>query len=75
MDTDESVEVGTTAYDAYTQRVGVVMSVEASRLWLRPVLGGREWIASPEDVRPADRTEELHAKVGEANRRSAGAQW
>jgi hypothetical protein len=51
------------------------MSVEASRLWLRPVLGGREWIASPEDVRPADRTEELHAKVGEVNRRSAGAQW
>jgi hypothetical protein len=42
--------VGTLARDTRRDRVGVVMDVIASRLWLRAQGGGREWEAGRADV-------------------------
>lgn len=49
------------ARDAATGRTGEIMHIarlngSPSRVWLRPVGGGKEWIAAPDDVRliPAD---------------------
>ncbi|MEE1736380.1 hypothetical protein PUR49_07665, partial [Streptomyces sp. BE147] len=39
---------------------------------LRPVCGGQEWEADPEDVRPVDRMERLRAENARRNARSEG---
>ncbi|MFG2191974.1 hypothetical protein [Streptomyces sp. NPDC048639] len=49
----ESPPVGQLAFDRRYGRVGIVMDAQAGRVYLRRPEGGREWEASPEDVRPA----------------------
>jgi hypothetical protein len=61
------VTVGEMAIDVARGRVGVVMDREGPYVQLRPLGGGREWDARPEDVRPATAAEQLSAKVAEAN--------
>ncbi|MFD8592675.1 hypothetical protein ACFV1B_24540 [Streptomyces sp. NPDC059637] len=62
--------VGTLAVDTARDRVGVVMDHVGGRVNLRPLGGGREWDADPGRVRPADRADELRARVREANAES-----
>lgn len=53
--------------------VGEFRGVAGPYWSLRPVTGGTEWEANPEDVRAADPTERLRAKTARANARSHGA--
>ncbi|WP_052434106.1 hypothetical protein [Streptacidiphilus melanogenes] len=63
---------GAHLYDCEAGRVGVFQgkTPHDGRYWLRPVGGGVEWDARLADLYPADREEELRAKVEAANRRS-----
>ncbi|MEU8353099.1 MULTISPECIES: hypothetical protein [Streptomyces] len=45
--------IGELALDARQGRIGVVMDTLGGRMYLRRPEGGREWEASPHDVRPA----------------------
>ncbi|MDT0322397.1 hypothetical protein [Streptomyces millisiae] len=63
--------VGTTARDGATNRIGRVMAHEQGLVWLRPLDGGREWTARPNDIEPVSLSESLRPLVTEANRRSA----
>ncbi|MFD5318164.1 hypothetical protein [Streptomyces sp. NPDC127098] len=65
-----AVDIGSTARDTARERVGRVMAYEGGRMWLRPLGGGCEWAASPEDVEPVTLSESLGPLVAEANRRS-----
>ncbi|WP_461032545.1 hypothetical protein [Streptomyces mayteni] len=65
------VDVGAMARDASRAEVGRVMAHECGRVWLRPLGGGCEWAALPEDVAPVALSESLGPLVAEANRRSA----
>ncbi|MFE0042409.1 hypothetical protein [Streptomyces albireticuli] len=62
--------VGVLVVDVRRDRVGEVMASTGGRLSLRPPSGGREWEAFPCDVRPMTASDELRAKVTEANDRS-----
>ncbi|WP_031508080.1 hypothetical protein [Streptomyces megasporus] len=64
------VEVGSMARDVRDGRVGDVMDVHPGRVWLRPLGGGREWDARPEEVRPLTPREQLSARLAAANARS-----
>ncbi|MYR97065.1 hypothetical protein GTW60_26350 [Streptomyces sp. SID4937] len=67
-------EVGALMVDTSRRdRVGDFRGVAGPYWSLRPVTGGTEWEAEPEDVRPADPAERLHAKTARANARSHGA--
>ncbi|MET9292797.1 hypothetical protein [Streptomyces sp. NPDC003077] len=59
--------VGKCARDTKRDRVGEVMDVSGSRVWLRPVGGGREWEAERAAVEPLTPREALSVKVAEAN--------
>lgn len=63
------IAVGTVAWDAARERVGVVMACEGPYVQLRPLGGGLEWDARPESVREATQGEVLSARVAEANTR------
>ncbi|WP_329315023.1 hypothetical protein [Streptomyces sp. NBC_01262] len=67
MSDEEALELGTLALDTKTDRVGQVMARQGGRLYLRAVTGGREWEAEPADVRSADATDELRARVSAVN--------
>lgn len=60
-------EVGALVVDAALDRVGVLMGEVGGRVQLRPVGGGLEWDAMPDEVRPATAYDELRARVGQAN--------
>ena len=66
--------VGSLAHDKRLDLVGVVMDLLFGSVYLRPVGGGLEWEAMPQDLEPlapvADPAAELSARVAEANRRS-----
>ncbi|MBF6050538.1 hypothetical protein AF335_16100 [Streptomyces eurocidicus] len=62
--------VGALVVDLRRDRVGEVMASTGGRLSLRPPSGGREWEAFPCDVRSMTASDELRAKVTEANDRS-----
>ncbi|PAU49853.1 hypothetical protein CK936_05620 [Streptomyces albireticuli] len=51
------------ALDMAKGRIGVVMDLTPTRVHLRPGGGGLEWEAERGDVRPADGTEVLRARV------------
>jgi hypothetical protein len=72
MSDEDALEPGTLALDTKTDRVGRVMARQDGLLYLRAVTGGREWEAEPQDVRPADATDELRARVAEIN---ADSRW
>lgn len=44
---------GDVVFDAATQKVGRVMDQMCRLVQLRPLEGGREWDASPDDLTPA----------------------
>ncbi|MCX4964232.1 hypothetical protein OHA98_05260 [Streptomyces sp. NBC_00654] len=53
-------------------RVGEFRGIAGPYWSLRPVCGGQEWEAVPEDVRPVDRIERLRAENARRNARSEG---
>ncbi len=53
--------------DMKTERVGVVIGMNAGRVSLRPAGGGAPWSALQADVRTAEPMEELRARVAEVN--------
>ncbi|MGW2368768.1 hypothetical protein ACWCZ5_24705 [Streptomyces sp. NPDC001667] len=57
---ERAPKIGTLVVDVRRNRVGEVMASA----------GGREWEASPCDVRPATASDELRVKVTEVNDRS-----
>lgn len=61
------LRVGSTVRDEETGRVGEVMGHEGGRVQLRPLLGGREWDARPDRVRPVTATDLLSARVAAVN--------
>ncbi|GAB2905643.1 hypothetical protein [Streptomyces mayteni] len=65
------VVVGAAVMDVRRERVGVVMAKENDRVYLRPLLGGREWEAEESDLRPATGEERLLAKLRGLNSRSS----
>lgn len=54
------------------RRVGRVMDVRVQTVYLRPVGGGKEWTAKPEELVPASTSDLLSPRVAEANKRSRG---
>ncbi|MBW1599722.1 hypothetical protein [Streptomyces sp. JJ38] len=64
-------EIGSVAFDAARERVGVVMGHVGPYIQLRPQRGGKEWDARPGDVRPATEDETLRGRVRETNERSS----
>lgn len=63
--------IGTLFADRHN-RVGEFRGVEYGFWFLRPVRGGVEWSVAPEDVRPANPEERMHAETARANARSRG---
>lgn len=59
--------LGALVRDTSSDRVGVVMDVRGTSVYLRPPGGGIEWTVLPEELEPADRLDELRARVGELN--------
>ncbi|MBF9068332.1 hypothetical protein [Streptacidiphilus fuscans] len=68
----EPPQAGALLYDAVKDKVGEFRSMTQhdDRYWLRPVGGGHEWSARLESLHPAERYEELRARVQAANRQS-----
>lgn len=64
--------VGEAVEDTARGKIGRVMGYEGPYAQLRPVLGGVEWDASPDDLRVVSVAEVLSAGVAEANARSRG---
>lgn len=56
--------------DTDTNKVGKVMGFVGPHVQLRPLGGGREWDAQPENLEWADPAQALRAGVAEANARS-----
>ncbi|MFI6287167.1 hypothetical protein ACIBCM_20875 [Streptomyces sp. NPDC051018] len=61
---------GDVVRDAATRRVGRVMDRMGLRVQLRPLNGGREWDAMPQDLSPASQSDAMSAAVAEANAQS-----
>nr|WP_042404923.1 hypothetical protein [Streptacidiphilus carbonis] len=59
--------VGDLVHDTKRDRIGTFQGAWCGRMYLRPVAGGGEWEAEPDDVRPADEKDRLRARVAEAN--------
>jgi hypothetical protein len=64
--------VGRVVKDSQNGRVGRVMGHEGPYVQLRPLSGGKEWDAKPENLSPAKQSDALSAAVAEVNARSAG---
>jgi hypothetical protein len=65
-------DLGDTVEDTGTRRIGKVMGFEGSYVQVRPVGGGREWDARPENLRPVTDADALSSAVAVANARSRG---
>ncbi|MDT9687690.1 hypothetical protein Q5762_04880 [Streptomyces sp. P9(2023)] len=63
-------ESGEVVQDTRTGRVGRVMGHIGPRYQLRPLNGGREWEADPEEMSPAQQSDAFRDRVAEANQRS-----
>ncbi|WP_435846061.1 hypothetical protein [Streptomyces huasconensis] len=55
--------IGELAKDNAKGRVGVVMAMIGGRVQIRPVGGGREWDAMPDDVATLSAREELSVRL------------
>ncbi|MEU6171092.1 hypothetical protein ABZ832_04120 [Streptantibioticus parmotrematis] len=64
--------LGTLVVDVARGRVGEFRGEWCGRWFLRPVAGGREWAARPEDVRAVSPEQRLRAQTARANARSRG---
>ncbi|MBT2442881.1 hypothetical protein J7E93_22790 [Streptomyces sp. ISL-36] len=67
------MECGDLVYDQVARVVGEFRGPAGPYVMLRPVGGGREWQAHPDDLRPATPSERLSAGVRVANGRAARA--
>ncbi|WP_267245102.1 hypothetical protein [Streptomyces sp. PR69] len=63
---------GAYVVDVRTGTVGRYVGQAGQALRLRPVGGGREWVCTPEKVRPATAAERISAKTAYENARSRG---
>nr|WP_251075399.1 hypothetical protein [Streptomyces sp. ISL-12] len=59
-------------FDTARNRVGEYRDRVGTRVYLRPVGGGKEWTADPKYVREATSVEMLSVRVAKANARSRG---
>lgn len=66
--------LGDAVEDTGVRRIGRVMGFEGPYVQLRPVGGGREWDARPENLRPVTDAQALRSAVAMANARSRGEQ-
>ncbi|MCX4882926.1 hypothetical protein [Streptomyces sp. NBC_00847] len=64
------LERGAIVYDPVARKVGELQDKAGPYVMLRPVGGGREWEADPEQIRPATDSERLSAGVKAANVRA-----
>jgi hypothetical protein len=55
--------IGELAQDNAKGCIGVVMDEVGGRVQIRPIGGGREWDALPDNVEPPSAREELHARL------------
>jgi hypothetical protein len=55
--------VGELAKDSGRERIGVVMGESGGRVQMRPIRGGLEWYAMPDDVVALGAREELSARL------------
>ncbi|MGW0708100.1 hypothetical protein ACWD4G_19460 [Streptomyces sp. NPDC002643] len=60
-------DIGELAKDTATNRIGVVMGEVGGRVRIRPIGGGAEWDAIPDDVKPPSAREELSARLAIKN--------
>ncbi|MDH2391300.1 hypothetical protein QCN29_21445 [Streptomyces sp. HNM0663] len=63
---------GTYVVDVRTGTVGRYVGQTGHTLRLRPLGGGREWVCTPEKVRPATASERISAQTAYENARSRG---
>lgn len=66
------LSLGDVVEDTGSKRIGKVMGFEGPYVQLRPIGGGREWDAEPDQLKPATRAQALSAAVATANARSRG---
>ncbi|MFI1867448.1 hypothetical protein [Streptomyces jumonjinensis] len=66
-DREPAQAAGAVVRDAASKRVGRVMGHVGGRVQLRPLNGGREWDAFPEDLSPAAQSDVMSAAVAVAN--------
>ncbi len=59
--------IGELAKDTTRGRIGVVMGEVGGRVQIRPINGGKEWDAMPDDVVPTSTREELSARLAIRN--------
>jgi hypothetical protein len=62
-------DLGSLMVDKRTGKIGKVMGHEGPYVQLRPLQGGKEWDVPPDELRDADPSEALGAKVAMANAR------
>ncbi|MGW1890413.1 hypothetical protein ACWCP6_09105 [Streptomyces sp. NPDC002004] len=55
--------IGDLAKDTSNRRIGVVMGEVGGRVQMRPLRGGREWDAMPDQVMALSAREELSARL------------
>ncbi|MDF3140383.1 MULTISPECIES: hypothetical protein [unclassified Streptomyces] len=60
-------DIGELAKDTARNRIGVVMGEVGGRVQIRPIGGGAEWDAMPDDVKPPSAREELSARLAIKN--------
>ncbi|MDH6114492.1 hypothetical protein P3T36_000892 [Kitasatospora sp. MAP12-15] len=64
---DDIPPTGSYVVDRKSLRILVVMDNRHGELYLRPPGGGIEITRTPDQIRPADRSETLRGRVAEAN--------
>ncbi|WP_408994628.1 hypothetical protein [Streptomyces sp. 1268] len=62
--------IGELAKDTARRRIGVVMGEVGGRVQIRPILGGTEWDALPDNVVAPSAREELSARLAIRNANS-----
>ncbi|KUL43991.1 hypothetical protein [Streptomyces regalis] len=60
-------DIGELAKDTAKNRIGVVMGEVGGRVQIRPIGGGTEWDAMPDNVKPPSAREELSARLAIRN--------
>ncbi|MFE6283651.1 hypothetical protein [Streptomyces sp. NPDC057877] len=72
MPTDYEPRIGDTVQDRAVGKTGKVMGFLRPYVQLRPIGGGVEWDARPEDLTPVPVAQALSEGVSAANARSRG---
>ncbi|MFF3375758.1 hypothetical protein ACFYXF_22760 [Streptomyces sp. NPDC002680] len=64
--------LGDVVEDTGTRKIGKIMGFAGPYVQLRPIGGGREWDARPDDLRPVTGAQALRSAFAVANARSRG---